>query len=103
MKLTPRSKAALQDLAKMAVPDDKKVKVEAGAIRDLAMCDVVHRSAVMACVAILAKLADTPIQFEIRRDIDAVLNAINVADGGNQLSVNEAVKQLTTIAGIYNR
>lgn len=103
MKLTQRTKAALQEVSKMAVPDDKKIKVEAGALRDLAMCDVVHRSSVMACVAILAKLADTPIPFEIRRDIDSVLNAIQISDTGDQLSVQEAVKQLTTIAGIYNR
>lgn len=97
---TEKVKTLLSDVSKFA--GDGKIKVSAGAVRELAASDALNGSAALAAISILAFLADkTPMPIEERKHVEFVIDALTKADRANQAVIDEAIKSLTSIIGYY--
>lgn len=85
-----------------SVPDDQKVKIKAGLIREELSQKALYAGVSMAAAAALGWIADNmPISFEERKNIDTILSSLQNGLKQNKIQQSVAISDLLKIAKHY--
>lgn len=103
MKHSDKATRLLSDLA-ITPLTVKRIRVETGAVRDLALSDAYNKALSISAVSILGWIRDNyPISFEERKNIDALLSSLENSQNANREQIVNEINGLVKLASHYTK